>query len=153
MLQSNLALGEKLSAALINTLDKQSKKMRPAQSQFATQEEWIQSLANWTDEVPSDDNKKMFMVFTEKVAAENFLFDGEMWHFQDSFFNANEWAEIVAWATDEGNILIIEGTDEYDAAIELLDFAEIDAPDDEAIGGKKVSGTGAGESKDSWLNS
>jgi hypothetical protein len=124
--------------------------MRPAKSDFATQEEWMQALATWVDEVPTDENQKSFMVFYEKVAPENFLFEGELWHFQDSFFNADSWDEIVTWAKEEGNILVLEGTDEYDAANELLDFAEIEAPDDEAIGGKTLIGGVPG--KDSWLN-
>ncbi len=125
--------------------------MRPAKSYFATQDEWLAALASWSEEVPSDENKKMFMVFSKEVTADNFLFDGELWHFQDSFFNADSWDEIVTWAKDEGNILILEGTDEYDVANELLDLAEIEAPDDSAIGGKTLNGGAI--SKDSWLNS
>jgi hypothetical protein len=125
--------------------------MRPAKSDFATQDEWLHALASWNEEMPTDENKKMFMVFSKEVTAENFLFDGELWNFQDSFFNADSWDEIVVWAKDEDNILILEGSYEYDAANELLDLAEIEAPDDSAIGGKTFGGGAFG--KDSWLNS
>lgn len=125
--------------------------MSPARKDYATQEEWLQAVADWNEAVPSEDNDKMFMVFSGEATPENFLFEGVLWEFKDSFFEARSWEEVESWAKEQGHILLLEGTDEYDAAGDLLDLAEVDAPQDEAIGGKtKFGAIGPGSE---WLDS
>jgi len=115
--------------------------MRPSKDDFATQQEWIQALAKWTELPPGPENEdRFFMVFDGKAEAQHFLFDGNFADFCSCFFEASEWVDIEAWAQDNNYLLIQEGTDEYDAADEMLDLSEIEEVTDEAIGGKTKSG-------------
>jgi hypothetical protein len=125
--------------------------MSPARDDYATQEEWLRAVAEWNEAVPSDDNDKMFMVFSGEATPDKFLFEGTFWEFKNCFFEAYGWADVETWAKDEGNLLLLEGTDEYNAASEMLDLAEVEEVQDEAIGGKtKFGAIGLGSE---WMDS
>lgn len=99
--------------------------MRPAQSMYATQEEWQKALVQWMNETPTLTNGKQFMVFEgEEATAETFMFEGDMLDFADCYFAANEWSEVTAFATDYNYIIVTEDDERWDDLRLMLDEAE-----------------------------
>jgi hypothetical protein len=101
--------------------------MRPAQSMFATQEDWQKALVQWMNETPTLTNSKEFMVFEgSEPTAENFMFEGDLLDFADCYFAANEWSEVLAFAADQGYTVVTEDDDRWDDLGIMLDDASLD---------------------------
>jgi len=99
--------------------------MRPAQSMYATQEEWQKALVQCMNEEPTLTNGKQFMVFEgSEPTAENFMFEGDLLQFADNYFAANEWCEVEVFAVDYGYTVITEDDDRWEDLVLMLDEAE-----------------------------
>jgi hypothetical protein len=100
--------------------------MRPTKNMFATQEEWIEALANWIEEEPTLVNDKQFMIFEDtEVSAENFMFEGNLLDFSDCYFSASEWSEVLAFAEENGYTIVVEDDDRWEELGIMLDDAEV----------------------------
>lgn len=104
--------------------------MKPVQSSYATQAEWVVAVAEWMAQDPTLENCKQFMIFEHGPATvDNFMFDGTMLDFAEIYFSAHTWAEVTAFAVRYNHTLLVEGTPEFDEMFILLDDAGPDWED------------------------
>jgi|AntAceMinimDraft_5_1070358.scaffolds.fasta_scaffold120177_1 hypothetical protein len=104
--------------------------MRPTQNMFASKTEWQDELIKWMEMNPSHENDKEFILFEGTVSPENFVFMGTMSEYVDKEFSHAAWEILTELANTQGHIILIEGTVEYDSAIEMIELEETDADED-----------------------
>lgn len=99
--------------------------MRPAQSMYASQEDWQKALVQWMNEEPTLTNGKQFMVFESgEPTPESFMFEGDLLDFADTYFAANDWNEVKAFVADYDYFVVTEDDERWDDLRLMLDEAE-----------------------------
>ena len=101
--------------------------MRPAQSMYATREDWQSDIVKWLESDPSVDNCKEFMLFKGKIGQHTL----QVWtdfktYLEEDFLGVETWQDLVEAAKQDGYVILLEDTAEYDTAASMLEFAEVD---------------------------